>query len=186
MGTTFHTKAPKVDWWVPESLQPWAVSAHSLQKQVKLSREHFQTQPYDMKDIQLMWLTTNIPEIILYSKNPFAFFNRILPTDLLGLALGMIKSYATNRMCSSSGPSGYHYKAGEKQLLQYKKKGNTPPKLSTVTHNSFCAVHTVQLPCHHTVFQLSQRDKTMTNKLMGFLLNWVLFLTEKNGSALPV
>lgn len=77
-------------------------------------------------------------------------------------------------------------KQEEKQLLQYKKKENTPPKLSTLTHNSFCAVYMVQLPCHHTVFQLPQRDKTMTNRLMGFLLNRVLFLTEKNASALPV
>lgn len=129
-----------------------------------------------MKDLQLLWLTRNkapnLSVLPLYSKNPFAFFNRTLPADLLGLALAMIKSYATNRMCSSSGPSGYHYKAGEKQLLQYKeKKGNTPPNLSTVTCNSFWAVHTVQRPCHRTVFPLSQRDKTMTNKLMGFLPN---------------
>lgn len=167
------------------------VNAHSFPKQVELRREDFQTQLYDMKDLQLMCLTTNKRPnhslLALYSKNPFAFFNRTLPTDLLGLALGMIKSYAMNRERSSSGPSGYHYKAGGKTAFTIqKKKENTPPKLSTVTRNSFCAVHMVQFPCHHTVFQLPQRDKTMTNKLMGFLLNGVLFLTEKNGSALPV
>lgn len=57
------------------------------------------------------------------ARTHFDFFNRILPMGLLGLALGMVKSYAMKKMCSSSGPSGYHYKAGEKQLLQYKKRG---------------------------------------------------------------
>lgn len=54
IGMIFHTKAPKVEWWVPECVVcgyrlNGRASAHSFQKQVKLRREDFQTQTYYMK-----------------------------------------------------------------------------------------------------------------------------------------
>lgn len=60
------TQSGLVDPGARVATDPMAVSAHSFQvnevnEQVKLRREDFQAQPYDMKDLQLMWLTTNKP-----------------------------------------------------------------------------------------------------------------------------